>query len=163
VPPAGSQPPCGSGQSLNPYPAHYRLAFASSRLFYLHHTSAFLTVGLLGAFAPRVIQAYHVPQAVPANGLRVPLYTGEDSACVRRPLTSPELASCPLLGLEPLSRLSSAGVTMRNTEASLTVPLPIFPRSRSTVRLGFSTPAVCLSPHHYQGRPHRAETEGTTS
>ena len=150
VTPVGSLHPFGSGQSLNPYRHHYGTAFASSRLFYLPNSSAFLTVGLLGAFIPRVIQAYHVPQAVPINGLRVPLYTGEDYACVRRPLKSPELASRPLLGLEPLSRLSSARLTMCNTEASLTVPLPVIPHSRSTVRLGFSTPAVCLRPHRCQ-------------
>lgn len=150
VTPAGSLPPCGSGQSLNPYPFHYRLAFASSRLFYLPHTSAFLTVGLLGAFASRVIQADHVSQGVPLNGGRAPLSTGEDSTCVGQPLTSPDPASPPLVGREPLSRLRSEGVTRRNSEASLTLPFPVLPRSRSTVRLGFSTPAVCLRPHRYQ-------------
>ena len=137
------------GQSLNPYPHHYSTAFASSRIFYLHNLSAFLTVGLLGAFTQRAIQAYHVPQVVPTNGLRVPLYTGEDSTCGGRPLKSPEPASPPILGLEPLSRLSSAGVTMRNTKASLTLPFPVLPRSRSTVRLGVPTPAVGLRPHRY--------------
>ena len=132
------------------YPHHYSTAFASSRIFYLHNLSAFLTVGLLWAFTQRVIQAYHVPQVVPTNGGRAPLYTGEDCTCVGRPLKSPEPAPPPILGLEPLSRLSSALVTMRNTEASLTLPLPVLPRSRSTVRLGFSTPATCLRPHRYQ-------------
>jgi hypothetical protein len=70
--------------------------------------------------------------------------------CVGRPLKSPEPAPHPILGLEPLSRLSSAAVTMRNTKASLTLPLPVIPRSRSRVRLTFPTPAVCLRPHRYQ-------------
>ena len=123
-----------------------------------------LALGRLGqGHWPRVQRAYHVPQVVPTNGGRVPLYTGGNFTCVGRPLKSPELVPPPILGLEPLSRLSSAGVTMRNTEASLTLPLPVLPRSRSTVRLGFPTPAVCLRPHRYQGRPHRAGTEGTTS
>ena len=148
---------------MSPYRHHYSTAFASSRIFYLHNTSAFLTVGLLAVFSPRVIQAYHVPQVAPTNGGRVPLYTGGHCTCVGRPLKSPEPGPRPLLGLEPLSRLSSAGVTMRNSEASLTLPLPVLPRSRSTVRLGFLTPAVCLRPPRYQGRPHRAGTEGTTS
>ncbi len=148
--PAGSLPPFGLGQSWNPYPAHYRLAFASSRIFYLQNLSAFLTVGLLGAFTQRVIQAYHVSPVVPTNGVRAPLYTGGNCTCVGRPLTSPEPVPPPILGLEPVSRLSSAGVTGRNSEASLTVPLPVIPRSRSTVRLGFSTPAACLRPHRYQ-------------
>ena len=52
---------------------------------------------------------------------------------------------------------------MRNTKVSLTLPLPVLPRSRSPVRLGFSTPAVCLRPPRCQGRPHSAGTEGTTS
>jgi hypothetical protein len=150
VTPAGSLHPFGLGQSWNPYPHHYSTAFASSRIFYLHNTSAFLTVGLLWAFVQRVIQAYHVPQIVPTNGLRVPLYTGEVCTCVGRPLKSPEPASPPILGLEPLSRLSSAAVTMRNTEASVTLPIPVIPRSRFTVRLGFATPAVCLRPHRCQ-------------
>ena len=137
-------------QSLNSYPAHYRLAFAFSRIFYLHDTSAFLTVGLLWAFTQRVIQAYHVPQVVPTNGGRAPLYTGEDSTCVRRPLKSPDPASHPILGLEPVSRLSSALLTMRNTKASLTLPLPVIPRSRLRVRLTLPTPAACLRPHRYQ-------------
>ena len=128
---------------IRPIPDWPSLPPASS---YLHNLSAFLTVGLLWAFAPRVIQADHVPQVAPTNGARAPLYTGGDCTCVGRPLTSPELAPHPILGLEPLSRLSSAAVTMRNTKASLTLPLPVSPRSRSTVRLGFPTPAVCLRP-----------------
>ena len=130
---------------------------------YLHNPSAFLTVSLLGAFTPRVIQAYHVPQVAPTNGVRAPLYTGEDDTCVRRPLTSPEPASRPLLGLEPLSRLSSARFTLRNATASVTLPLPVIPRSRSGVRLAVPAPAVCLRPPRCQGRPHSAGTEGTTS
>jgi len=137
-------------QSLNSYPHHYHTAFAFSRIFYLHNLSAFLTVGLLGAFTQRVIQAYHVSPVVPTNGLRAPLYTGKDCTCVGRPLTSPEPASHPILGLEPLSRLSSARLTMRNTKASVTLPLPVIPRSRSRVRLPFPTPAACLRPHRCQ-------------
>jgi hypothetical protein len=163
VTPARSLHPFGLGQSLNPYRHHYSTAFASSRIFYLHNLSAFLTVGLLWAFPQRVIQAYHVPQVAPTDGRRTPLYTGGYYTCGGRPLKSPTPDPRPLLGLEPLSRLSSAGVTMRNSEASLTVPIPVIPHSRSTVRLGFSTSAVCLRPPRCQGRPHRAGTEGTTS
>jgi hypothetical protein len=137
-------------QSLNPYRHHYSTAFAFSRIFYLHDNSAFLTVGLLWAFAQRVIQAYHVPQSVPTNGGRVPLYTGGNYTYVGRPLKSPEPVPHPILGLEPLSRLSSALVTMRNSEASLTLPLPVIPRSRFGVRLAFPAPAACLRPHRYQ-------------
>jgi hypothetical protein len=137
-------------QSLNSYRHHYSTAFAFSRIFYLHNLSAFLTVGLLGVFTQRVIQAYHVSQVVHIDGVRAPLYTGEGYTCVGRPLTSPEPTSPPILGLEPLSRLSSAGVTMRNSEASLTLPLPVLPRSRSRVRLTFPTPAACLRPHRCQ-------------
>ena len=67
---------------MNPYRHHYSTAFAFSRLFYLHHNSAFLTVGLLRGFAPRVIPAYHVPQVAPTNGGRAPLYTGGYHTCV---------------------------------------------------------------------------------
>jgi len=151
VTPLGSQPPFSVGQSLNPYLHHYRRAFASSRSFTRY------TIPRTYAWAtrsrsrwPRVQRAYHVPQVVPTNGGRAPLYTGGNSTCVGRPLTSPEPVPHPLLGLEPLSRLSSARLTMRNTKASLTVPLPVIPRSRSGVRLTVSTPAVCLRPHRCQ-------------
>jgi hypothetical protein len=151
VTPAGSRPPCGLGQSWNPYPAPYRLAFASSRIFLpASPVPASLTVGLLGAFAPRVIPAYHVSQVVPTDGLRAPLYTGGNCPCVGRPLNSPELAPPPLWGLEPLSRLSSARLTRRNTKASLTFPFPVLPRRRSRVRLTLPTPAVCLRPPRCQ-------------
>jgi len=150
VTPAGSQPPFGWSKVCTPIgtiTAPHSLSPASSSL---PSMSAFLTVGLLLAFTPRVIQAYHVPQVVPTNGVRAPLYTGGNSTCVGRPLKSPEPVPHPILGLEPLSRLSSARLTMRNTEASLTLPIPVIPRSRSTVRLGFPTPAVCLRPHRCQ-------------
>ena len=132
-------------------------------LYPLHHSPHLRVGDSVSRRWPRAHRAYHVPPVAPTNGGRAPLYTGEDCTCVGRPLTSPELASRPLLGLEPLSRLSSAAVTMRNTEASLTLPLPVLPRSRLRVRLTVPTPAVCLRPHRYQGRPHRAGTEGTTS
>jgi hypothetical protein len=153
-----------SAWGKTPYPPHYRVAFASSRSFTRYafpRTYAWATRS--GEPWPRAYRAYHVPHVAPINGGRAPLYTGGDCTCVGRPLTSPKPAPHPLLGLEPLSRLSSARVTVRNTEASLTLPLPVIPRSRSTARLGFPTPAVCLRPPRYQGRPHSAGTEGTTS
>src|SRR5215510_3415990 len=151
VTPLGSQPPFGVGQSLNPYLDHYSQAFASSRSFTrctLPRTYAWATRSR--SRWPRVQRAYHVPQVVPTNGGRAPLYTGGRCTCVGRPLTSPELVPRPILGLEPLSRLSSARVTMRNTKASLTLPLPVIPRSRSGVRLAVPAPAACLGPHRCQ-------------
>ena len=68
---------------------------------------------------PRAYRAYHVPQVAPTNGGRVPLYTGGYHACAGRPLKPTEPDPRPVLALEPLSRLSSALVTMRNREASL--------------------------------------------
>jgi hypothetical protein len=119
------------------------------------------------AWAPlarkRVRQASHVSHVVPIDGGRAPLDTGGHCTGGGRPLISPELAPCPILGLEPVSRLSSAGVTVRNTKASVTLPFLVIPRSWSRVRLTFPTPAVCLRPPRYQGRPHSAETGGTTS
>jgi hypothetical protein len=151
VTPLGSQPPFGVGQSWNPYPSHYRTAFASSRSFTrctIPRTYAWATRS--SSRWPRAQRAYHVPHVAPTNGGRAPLYTGGDCTCVGRPLKSPEPAPRPILGLEPLSRLSSALVTMRNTEALLTLPLPVIPRSRLRVRLTFPTPAACLRPHRYQ-------------
>src|SRR5712691_4031436 len=45
VTPAGSQPPFGVGQSLNPYRYHYRTAFASSRVLYPLRPSPHLRLG----------------------------------------------------------------------------------------------------------------------
>src|SRR3989442_9351863 len=55
----------------------------------------------------------------------VPLYPGGNSTCGGRPLTSPDPVPPPLLGLEPVSRLSSARLTRRNTKALVTFPLPV--------------------------------------
>jgi len=151
VTPLGSQPPFSAGQSLNPYRHHYSTAFASSRSFTrcaLPRTYAWATRS--PGHWPRAQRAYHVSQVVPTNGVRAPLYTGGDCTCVGRPLTSPKPAPHPILGLEPVSRLSSALVTMRNTEALLTFPLPVIPHSRSGVRLAFPAPAASLRPHRYQ-------------
>jgi len=109
-----------------------------------------LTLGRLGQKNwPRAQRAYHVPQVGHTAGGRAPLYTGGDCPGGGRPLKPPELAPPPRVGLAPGSRLSSAGVTLRNSEASRTLPLPVLPHSRSTGRLGFPTPAVCLRPHRY--------------
>jgi hypothetical protein len=153
-----------SAWGKNPYPPHYRVAFASSRSFTrypLPRTYAWATRS--GQPWPRGYRAYHVSPVVPTNRVRAPLYTGGYHTCVGRPLKSPKPDPRPILGLEPLSRLSSARFTMRNAEASLTLPLPVIPRSQSGARLAFPAPAVCLRPPRYQGRPHSAGTEGTTS
>jgi hypothetical protein len=148
VTPLGSQPPFSVGQSLNPYLDDYRQAFASSRSFTCYaFPRTYVWTTRSSSRWPRAYQAYHVSPVVPTNGGRAPLYTGGNCTCVGRPLTSPKPVPRPLLGLEPLSRLSSAGVTGRNTKASLTLPLPVLPRSRLRVRLTFPTPAVCLRPH----------------
>jgi hypothetical protein len=151
VTPPGSQPPCSVGQSLHPYLHPYSRAVASSRSFprsALPRTYAWAT--RFSSRWPRAYRAYHVPQVVHIDGGRAPLYTGGGYTGGGRPVTSPAPAPRPLLGLEPVSRLSSARVTRRNTEALLTLPLPVLPHSRSTVRLGFSTPVACLRPHRSQ-------------
>ena len=128
VTPLGSQPPFGVGQSWNPYPAHYRLAFASSRsctrCTFLR-TYAWATRSRLRG--PRVQRAYHVPRVVLTNGRRAPLYTGGNSTCVGRPLKSPEPVPPPILGLEPLSRLSSAGLRCVTPRLHFRYPYPSFP------------------------------------
>jgi hypothetical protein len=49
-----------SALNLNPYPPHYRPAFASSAFLYPQPPSAFLTVGLPAQRAR--LRAYRVPQ-----------------------------------------------------------------------------------------------------
>ena len=149
VPPTGSQPPLSVGQAPLSRPLPPSLRFLPRPLPATPFPA--LTLGRLGPDDwPRAHRAYHVPPFVPINGVRVPLYTGGDSTCGGQPLKLPAPAPPPILGLEPLSRLSSALVTMRNTKASLTLPLPVILRSRSRVRLTLPTPAVCLRPHRYQ-------------
>ena len=142
------------GQSSNPYPSHYRRAFASSGLFYLQRVRrplrAAYSLDFCLALPARALQAYHVPQVAPISGVRTPLYTGGHYTCVGRPLKSPEPDPLPILGLEPLSRLSSALVTMRNAEASLTLSLSLISHRRSTVRLDNPASAACLRPHRCQ-------------
>ena len=110
VTPAGSQPPFGVG--LNPYLDHYSQAFASSRVLYQLRRSPPLRSGDSGGlrFAPpqRANPAYHVSQFAHIDGVRAPLYTGGYHTCVGQPLKLPEPDPRPILGLEPLSRLSSA-------------------------------------------------------
>jgi hypothetical protein len=47
APHLGKSAPFRVGQSSNPYLPHYRTAFASSRIFYLHGISPSLAVGIL--------------------------------------------------------------------------------------------------------------------
>ena len=155
-----------SAQGMHPYPPHYRVVFASSRISSRLRPSPHLRSGDSGdlCLAPprRANPAYHVSRFVPTKGLRTPLYTGGDHACVGRPLKSPDPAPHALLALEPLSRLSSARLTMCNTEAARPLSLSLIPRSRFTVRLGVPTPAACLRRHRYPWRLRRAGTGDTT-
>ena len=75
---------------------------------------------------------------------------GDTTRVSAGPLKPAELDPHPVLGLEPLSRLSSALVTMRNTKASLTLSLSLIPRRRFAVRLGSPTAAARLEPHRCQ-------------
>jgi hypothetical protein len=115
VTPTGSQPPCGVGQ--HPYLVSYRRAVASSRVLYRHRHSPPLRLGdsegLRFALPQSASPAYHVSPFVQTGG-RGSLGTGGYHTCVGGPSRSPELAPRPVLGLEPLSRLSSAGFTRRN-------------------------------------------------
>ena len=147
--------PCDTGrksaplrveQSLHSSQHHYSTAFAFSCLFYLQNISAFLTVSLLGTFAPRIIQAYHVPQVVPTNGGRAPLYTGWVDGCVGLPIKTRRPAHHALLALEPNGGSSSALVTMRHTKALVTLSIPIISRGTSGVPLTVRTFTECLGP-----------------
>jgi hypothetical protein len=163
VTPRGSQHPCGSGQS-SPLSALLQDRVRFLPVLSPLHPSPHLRLGDSVRGTDResnglttVRRLYH------QTGGRAPLDPGGNSTCVGRPVTSPAPVPPPLLGLAPLSRLSSAGVTVRNAKASLTLPFPVIPRSQSGVRLAVPASAVCLRPPRYQGRPHSAGTEGTPS
>jgi hypothetical protein len=129
VTPAGSQPPFGVG--LNPYLDHYSQAFASSRVLYQLRRSPPLRSGDSGGlrFAPpqRANPAYHVSQFAHIDGVRAPLYTEGYHTCVGRPLKPTEPDPLPSLGLEPLSRLSSALLRCVIPRLYLHYPYPPFP------------------------------------
>jgi hypothetical protein len=82
------------GGAKNPYPHHYRTAFACSRVFYLHgeHPSLRLDSSRLAA---RAVQAYHVPRVPHRDRLRTPLYTGWVDGCVGLPLKLTNLPTMP--------------------------------------------------------------------
>src|SRR5262245_32504663 len=83
VTPLGSQPPFSVEQSLNPYRHYYSTAFASSRSFTCYAIPRAYAWATRSRFRwPRAYQAYHVPQVVPTNGRRAPLYTGGYHTCV---------------------------------------------------------------------------------
>ena len=122
--------PFRAGQRLNPYPLHYRVTFASSRISYRLRLSPRLRSGDSGDLrvAPpqRANPAYHVSQFAPTKGRRMPLYTGGSHACVGRPLKPTEPDPHPVLGLEPLSRLSSAGLRCVTSRLHCCYPYPSF-------------------------------------
>ena len=99
VTPAGSQPPCGAGSRLPPYPPHYRVAFASSCVPYRLRPLPCLRVGDSGdlRLAPpqRARPAYHVSRVSPISRVRMPLYTGRVNGCVGSPLKLTDLPSVP--------------------------------------------------------------------
>ena len=99
VTPTGSQPPFGVGQSLNPYPSYYRVAFASSHVPYrLRHLLCLRSgdSGGLGLALPqRANPAYHVSRGSPTSRGRMPLYTGRVNGCVSLPLKLTDLPSVP--------------------------------------------------------------------
>jgi len=123
--------PFRAGQSLNPYPLHYRVTFASSRISYRLRLSPRLRSGDSGdlrlAPPPRANPAYHVSRFAPTKGLRTPLYTGGSLTCVGRPLKPTEPDPLPVLGLEPVSRLSSAGLRCVTSRLHFCYPYPSFP------------------------------------
>jgi hypothetical protein len=112
-----------------------------------------LTVGRLQGLTPCTApeSASGLPRSTHCTaGGRTPLYTGGYHACVRWPLKPPEPDPHPILGLEPSGRSSSALVTMRNTEVSLTLSITVISRSRSSVRLALPAFPKRLRPHRYQ-------------
>jgi hypothetical protein len=120
--------PFRAGQRLNPYPLHYRVTFASSRISYRLRLSPRLRSGDSGdlRLAPpqRANPAYHVSRFAPTKGCRMPLYTGGFHTCVGRPLKPTEPDPHPVLGLEPLSRLSSAGLRCVTSRLHYCYPCP---------------------------------------
>jgi hypothetical protein len=99
VTPAGSQPPFSAGLSLHPYPPHYRVAFAFSRVPYRLRRLPCLRVGDSGdlclALPQRANPVYHVARVLPTSRGRMPLDTGRVNGCVGLPLKLADLPSVP--------------------------------------------------------------------
>jgi len=120
-----------SAQGRHPYPLHYQVAFASSRIPYRLRHPPRLRSGDSRALhlAPpqRANPAYHVPRFVPPKGRRTPRYTGGYLTCVGRPLKPTAPDPRPTLGLEPVSHLSSAGLRCVTPRLHFRYPYPSFP------------------------------------
>ena len=84
---------------MHPYPPHYGVAFASSRVLYRLRHSLCLRSGdsrdLRLAPPRRANPAYHVRRVSPTSRGRMPLYTGRVNGCVGSPLKLTDLPSMP--------------------------------------------------------------------
>ena len=137
------------GTACTPYPRHYSVAFAFSRVPYRLRRFPCLRVGDSGdlRLAPpqRAHPAYHVPRVCTQQvGVRMPLYTGRVHGCVGATVkTSRPAPPCPFWALGPLG-----GSTPRprhecvTTEAA--VPLS-FPTILPTMQIPCATqPRIAL-------------------
>ncbi len=157
VTPAGSQPPCGVGHSVSPYPRHDSGALAVSRIPYRFRRVPCLRVGDsrgLGCALPRRAHpAYHVPRGSPTRRVRMPLYTGRVNGCVGVPFKRTDLPSRPLWRwgrMVALAPPASRGVIPR-----LQFPYPYrpFPADASVCHSQAYRCTECLRPRRCHRRP----------
>ncbi len=129
----GSGLPFRVGQSLNPYPNHYRPGI---RFFqHLLPASPFFLLTKDRLHTWREIQAYHVPHDSQISCFRTPLYTDRVFRCVGSPSKLANLPDFAILALGPNGSSSLAPFTIRNSKASLTLPIPTIPQGSDGVLL----------------------------
>lgn len=137
---------------MSPYPPHYRVAFASSRVLYRHSIPlpcGRATPGFTALHPPG--ERYRLTTFHKLHKMGLGCLYGPGARHVCRPVRYPtEPVPFAVLALEPKGRSSSALVTIRNPEASLTLSIPIISHSRLGVRLAFPAVTECLRPHRCQ-------------
>jgi hypothetical protein len=165
--PEGSQPPFSAGQRLNPYPPHYKVAFASSRVPYRLRRLPCLRVGDSGdlglALPQRANPAYHVPRVLPTSRVRMPLYTGRVDGCVGLPLKLTDLPSVPFWLWGRMVALAPPASRCVIPRLQLPYPYRPFPDDKAVCHSPLYRLTECLRPRHCQRRPPGSGTDGTTS
>ncbi len=98
---------------LHLLPASPFSSLTGSRLLLLRHCTHW-----------REIQVYHVPHDSQINRLRAPLYTDQVYGCIGLLSRLANLPGYAILALGPNGGSSPAFITIRNSETSLTLPIP---------------------------------------
>ena len=100
--------------------------------------------------------------AYSTDWVRTPLYTGWDYRCVGSPSKLTDLPTVAILALGPNGSSSPAAFTIRNSETSLTLPIPVIFQRIDGVLLADVSFTESLRPCRCQQRNPGSKTGDTT-